>query len=54
VANWRRVVDINISGVFHGARAYLPKMMATDEQAWVWNLSSVGGVLATPLQGPTS
>jgi NAD(P)-dependent dehydrogenase (short-subunit alcohol dehydrogenase family) len=52
MANWRRVVDINISGVFHGVRAFLPKMMATDEQAWVWNLSSVGGVLAIPLQGP--
>jgi len=52
VANWRRVVDINVSGVFYGVRAFLPKMMATDEHAWVWNLSSVGGVLAIPLQGP--
>jgi NAD(P)-dependent dehydrogenase (short-subunit alcohol dehydrogenase family) len=52
VDNWRRVVDINVSGVFHGVRAFLPKMMATDEQAWVWNLSSVGGVLAIPLQAP--
>jgi len=52
VANWRRVVDINISGVFHGVRAFLPKMMNTDKQAWVWNLSSVGGVVAIPLQGP--
>jgi NAD(P)-dependent dehydrogenase (short-subunit alcohol dehydrogenase family) len=52
VANWRRVVDINVSGVFYGVRAFLPKMMATDDHAWVWNLSSVGGVLAIPLQGP--
>lgn len=52
VSNWRRVVDINISGVFHGVRAFLPKMMATDERAFVWNMSSVGGVLAIPLQGP--
>jgi NAD(P)-dependent dehydrogenase (short-subunit alcohol dehydrogenase family) len=52
VANWRRVVDINISGVFHGVRAFVPKMMTTDRPAWVWNLSSVGGVLAIPLQGP--
>ena len=52
MANWRRVVDINVSGVFHGVRAFLPKMMATDDRAWVWNLSSVGGVLAIPLQGP--
>jgi len=52
IANWRRVVDINVSGVFYGVRAFLPKMMATDEQAWVWNLSSVGGVVAIPLQAP--
>jgi NAD(P)-dependent dehydrogenase (short-subunit alcohol dehydrogenase family) len=52
VANWQRVVDINVSGVFYGVRAYLPKMMATDEHAWVWNLSSVGGVVAIPLQAP--
>lgn len=52
VANWRRVLDINVSGVFHGVRAFLPKMMAADEQAWVWNLSSVGGVVAIPLQAP--
>jgi NAD(P)-dependent dehydrogenase (short-subunit alcohol dehydrogenase family) len=52
VPNWRRVVDINISGVFHGVRAFLPRMMATDEQAWVWNVSSVGGVVAIPLQAP--
>ncbi len=52
VLNWRRVVDVNVSGVFHGVRAFLPKMLAGEEQAWVWNLSSVGGVLAIPLQGP--
>ncbi|OBK30544.1 oxidoreductase [Mycobacterium asiaticum] len=50
--NWQRVVDINISGVFHGVRAFLPKMMAAGEQAWVWNLSSVGAVVAIPLQTP--
>lgn len=52
VANWRRIVDINISGVFYGVRAFLPKMMATDEPAWVWNVSSVGAVVAMPLQAP--
>lgn len=52
VANWRRLVDINISGVFHGIRAFLPKMMATDDPAWVWNLSSIGGVAVVPLQAP--
>ena len=50
--NWQRVIDINISGVFHGVRSFLPKMMATDEPAWVWNLSSVGAVVAIPMQTP--
>jgi NADP-dependent 3-hydroxy acid dehydrogenase YdfG len=52
VENWNRLVDINISGVFHGVRAFLPRMIAAAEPAWVWNLSSIGGVAAVPLQTP--
>jgi len=52
VANWQRVMDINVSGVFHGVRAFLPKMIAAATPAWVWNLSSIGGVAAVPLQAP--
>jgi NAD(P)-dependent dehydrogenase (short-subunit alcohol dehydrogenase family) len=52
VENWNRVVDINISGVYHGVRAFMPRMLATDELAWVWNLSSIGGVAVVPLQAP--
>lgn len=52
VTNWQRVVDINISGVFHGIRAFLPTMMASEDHAWVWNLSSIGGVAVVPLQAP--
>jgi NAD(P)-dependent dehydrogenase (short-subunit alcohol dehydrogenase family) len=50
VDNWDRLVAINISGVFHGVRAFLPRMLANEEPAWVWNLSSIGGVAAVPLQ----
>lgn len=52
VPNWQRIIDINVSGVFYGVRAFLPKMMATDERAWVWNIASVGAVVAIPLQAP--
>jgi NAD(P)-dependent dehydrogenase (short-subunit alcohol dehydrogenase family) len=52
VENWNRLVDINIGGVFHGVRAFLPRMLATQEPAWVWNLSSIGGVAVVPLQAP--
>jgi NAD(P)-dependent dehydrogenase (short-subunit alcohol dehydrogenase family) len=52
VENWKRLVDINVSGVFYGVRAFLPPMIAAGEPAWVWNLSSIGGVAAVPLQTP--
>jgi NADP-dependent 3-hydroxy acid dehydrogenase YdfG len=52
VENWNSVVDVNISGVFHGVRAFLPKMLASSDPAWVWNLSSIGGVMTVPLQAP--
>lgn len=52
VVNWDRLVQINISGVFYGVRAFLPRMLATDTPAWVWNLSSIGGVAVVPLQAP--
>lgn len=52
VANWNRVMDVNVSGVFHGVRAFLPAMMATDEPAWVWNLSSIGAVATVARQAP--
>ena len=52
IENWNRVVDINISGVFHGVHAFLPKMIDAGTPAWVWNLSSIGGVAVVPLQAP--
>ncbi|MFI7524079.1 SDR family NAD(P)-dependent oxidoreductase [Nocardia salmonicida] len=52
VANWNRLVQINIDGVFHGIRAFLPHLMKSQDQSWVWNMSSVGGVAPWPLQAP--
>ncbi|MEU8820605.1 SDR family NAD(P)-dependent oxidoreductase [Actinoplanes sp. NPDC048796] len=51
-ANWERLLAINISGVFHGIRAFVPAMLAEPGQSWIWNLSSVGAVSASPLQAP--
>lgn len=51
-ANWDRLVDINVNGVFYGIRAFLPRMIAADSPSWVWNLSSIGGVAVVPLQAP--
>jgi NAD(P)-dependent dehydrogenase (short-subunit alcohol dehydrogenase family) len=52
VDNWRRVVDVNVSGVFHGIRAFVPRMIDAGSPGWVWNLSSIGGVAVVPLQAP--
>lgn len=54
VANWNRLVEININGVFHGIRSFLPAMLAAGDgpASYVLNLSSVGGVVAAALQAP--
>jgi NAD(P)-dependent dehydrogenase (short-subunit alcohol dehydrogenase family) len=52
VANWDRLMAINVNGVFYGIRAFLPRMLAAPERSWVWNMSSVGGVSASALQTP--
>jgi NADP-dependent 3-hydroxy acid dehydrogenase YdfG len=54
VENWDRLVAINISGIFYGVRAFLPRMIAAKSSPpkYVLNVSSVGGVSAAPLQAP--
>lgn len=50
--NWERLVDINITGVFNGVKAFLPKMIEAKQACQVWNLSSMGGVTAAARQAP--
>ena len=54
VANWNRLVEININGVFHGIRSFVPHMLNRSDgpASYVLNLSSVGGVGAAALQAP--
>jgi len=44
-----RVININLWGVIHGTKAFLPKLLAQREGCVV-NVSSVFGLLATPCQ----
>jgi NADP-dependent 3-hydroxy acid dehydrogenase YdfG len=54
VQNWNRLVEININGVFHGIRSFVPGMLERRDgpASYVLNLSSVGGVGAAALQAP--
>lgn len=39
---WERSINVNFHGVVHGVRAFVPRMLASGNPAWVANLASVG------------
>lgn len=45
---WRRVLDVNVMGVVHGIRAFLPAMRAAGGERWVVNVASAAGFAPTP------
>jgi NADP-dependent 3-hydroxy acid dehydrogenase YdfG len=47
---WEKTLDINIHGVVHGCRAFLPRMLESGKPGWVANLSSIGGFGQMPAQ----
>jgi NAD(P)-dependent dehydrogenase (short-subunit alcohol dehydrogenase family) len=51
-AVWERAIRVNVLGVIHGARAFLPAMIAAGQPAFIANLSSIGGVGMMPQQAP--
>ncbi|MGH8454014.1 MAG: SDR family NAD(P)-dependent oxidoreductase [Nevskiales bacterium] len=42
-ADWRRLHDINVMGVVHGCRAFLPRMVARGQGGHVVNMASASG-----------
>ncbi|MBO9723908.1 MAG: SDR family NAD(P)-dependent oxidoreductase [Novosphingobium sp.] len=50
VARWEATLDINIHGVIHGVRAFVPRMLESGKEAWIANLSSIGGFSVMPAQ----
>lgn len=49
-ARWEATLNINVHGVIHGVRAFVPKIIATGKEAWIGNLSSVGAFGTMPAQ----
>lgn len=47
---WEATLDINVHGIVHGCRAFVPRMIAAGEEAWIANLASVGAFGAMPTQ----
>jgi NAD(P)-dependent dehydrogenase (short-subunit alcohol dehydrogenase family) len=50
--DWHRVIDVNIWGVIHGVRAFVPRILATGEGGHVVNIASMAAVLPFPGIGP--
>ena len=51
---WRRSLDINLYGVLHGLRSFVPRMLNAGRRAHIVNTASVGGFLPSPLMAPYS
>lgn len=49
-ARWEATLNINIHGVVHGVRAFVPYMLKAGKPAWIANLSSIGGFSVMPTQ----
>lgn len=49
--HWNRVQRINVDGVFHGIRSFVPRMGRDPEPAAVVNMASIGIITSSPLNG---
>lgn len=56
IEDWHRVIGINLMGVIHGCKAFLPalKAIAKTEGAHIINMSSMAGLLGLPNQASYS
>ena len=50
--DWRRVMDVNLWGVIHGIRAFVPHILASGEEGHVVNTASMAAVLPLGRLGP--
>jgi NAD(P)-dependent dehydrogenase (short-subunit alcohol dehydrogenase family) len=49
--DWHRVIDINLNGVYHGVRAFVPRLIAQQRRSVVLNISSVGALTTGAYHG---
>lgn len=50
VERWETTLNVNIHGVVHGVRAFVPRMLASGKEAWIANLASMGAFSVMPCQ----
>ncbi|WP_156839577.1 SDR family NAD(P)-dependent oxidoreductase [Novosphingobium aquimarinum] len=50
VERWEATLNINIHGIVHGCRAFVPYMLKQGGEAWIANLASIGSFGTMPTQ----
>jgi NAD(P)-dependent dehydrogenase (short-subunit alcohol dehydrogenase family) len=48
LADWEWVLGVNLWGVIHGVRTFVPIMLAQDDECHVVNTASIAGLIAGP------
>lgn len=48
LADWQRVVAVNLMGVVHGIHFFLPRLLAQGRPAHIVNTASLAGLVPTP------
>ena len=49
---WHRVIDVDLWGVIHGVRTFVPLILASGEEGHVVNVASMAAVLSLPRLAP--
>ncbi|MEM7142851.1 MAG: SDR family NAD(P)-dependent oxidoreductase [Actinomycetota bacterium] len=52
VKDWEWALGVNLWGIIHGVKAFVPRMLEAGEEGHVVNTSSVAGFVAAPYSGP--
>ncbi|MGW9211494.1 SDR family NAD(P)-dependent oxidoreductase [Embleya sp. NPDC055664] len=52
LVDWQWVVDVNLWGVVHGVRTFVPLMLAQPEGGHIVNTASMGGLIGGAMTGP--
>ena len=48
IADWEWVLGVNLYGVIHGIRAFVPRMLEKGEEGHIVNTASVAGLVSQP------
>ena len=49
--DWKWTLGINVMGMVHGLRSFVPRMLAQKEESYIVNTASAAGLLAPPGSG---